>query len=65
VFNVSLVPGQWGAWKPWNVCPVTCGSGLRNRTRVCNNPPPTNGGRFCYSVGISVKWCDPVTCPGI
>nr|XP_058970077.1 uncharacterized protein LOC131796502 [Pocillopora verrucosa] len=42
--------GNWGFWSPWTRCPKTCGisaGSIISRTRVCNNPPPMNGGKQC------------------
>ena len=42
--------GQWGSWTAWTTCSKTCGiSGgeLLRRTRLCNGPPPMNGGKPC------------------
>ena len=46
---VSLVKvdGNWGSWTEFNKCDVTCGGGKQLRTRLCNNPSPSDGGAFC------------------
>ncbi|TPP66839.1 Hemicentin-1, partial [Fasciola gigantica] len=45
---VSFCPvnGAWGAWTPWSACTATCGAGLSQRQRRCDNPPPSNGGKL-------------------
>lgn len=47
--NVQECPvdGNWGPWGTCGSCSVSCGTGLCSRTRQCNNPVPTNGGRPC------------------
>ena len=46
-YSVLLVNGGWGEWSSWTECPVNCGSGHRNRTRLCDNPVPQIGGYDC------------------
>ncbi|XP_071104781.1 SCO-spondin-like [Haliotis cracherodii] len=61
--------GQWSSWNTASVaCPVTCGvSAVKTitRTRQCNNPPPSNGGRQCLenlSESTQVN-CGLIGCP--
>lgn len=42
-----------GVWSDWSSCSNTCGSGTQ--FRLCNNPPPANGGANCS--GASVQNC--------
>ncbi len=44
------VDGVWGSWAPWSPCSSTCGAGLRQRTRRCDSPPPSNGGRVSLCI---------------
>ncbi|XP_074624581.1 SCO-spondin-like isoform X5 [Acropora palmata] len=56
--NPCAVDGNWGPWKQWSRCSITCGGrGRRTRTRECNNPPPSNGGRTCRGQGSSEAPC--------
>ena len=41
------VHGQWGEWKRWTYCNVTCGNGHKTRIRSCDNPKAENGGFDC------------------
>ena len=48
-----IVNGGWGDWGNWETCPVICGGGDQNRTRVCDNPAPLPGGDDCTADGSS------------
>ena len=39
--------GNWGEWTKFHQCDVTCGGGKKIRTRLCNNPAPSDGGADC------------------
>ncbi|XP_005108808.1 uncharacterized protein LOC101850513 [Aplysia californica] len=54
--------GGWSTWTPWTSCSVTCGTGKQNRYRICNDPAPKHGGRFCE--GEPMEWTPcKVHCP--
>ncbi|XP_067654313.1 SCO-spondin-like isoform X2 [Haliotis asinina] len=61
--------GQWSAWNTATVnCPVTCGVfavKTISRSRLCNNPPPSNGGRDCLEnlVETTQVNCGLIGCP--
>merc|ERR1711892_691723 len=42
---LALVDGSWSFWGNWATCDSS--TGTKKRTRVCNNPPPSNGGTSC------------------
>ncbi|XP_052807330.1 semaphorin-5B-like isoform X6 [Mya arenaria] len=41
------VNGGWGLWLDWSTCSVSCGGGVRSRSRSCNDPTPVGEGRLC------------------
>ncbi|KAM4693259.1 thrombospondin-2 [Discoglossus pictus] len=57
------VNGKWGPWSPWSGCSVTCGGGLRERSRLCNNPKPQHGGKKCAGDLKEKEMCNKQDCP--
>ena len=59
--TVSKTPvdGTWGNWGPFGPCGSNC---KHTRTRVCNNPTPRNGGKYCLGYGTS-SYCIDGKCP--
>uniref|UniRef100_A0A7M5WVK8 SEA domain-containing protein n=2 Tax=Clytia hemisphaerica TaxID=252671 RepID=A0A7M5WVK8_9CNID len=58
------IDGQWSEWPGYGRCNVSCGNGMKNRTRECNNPRKQYGGRDCMGVPIEFQRCgDPPICP--
>nr|VZI12048.1 unnamed protein product [Spirometra erinaceieuropaei] len=58
------VDGVWGQWSPWSACSSPCGSGLRHRTRRCDSPPPSNGGKPCVGNAMEDELCEDLPmCP--
>ncbi|XP_041365646.1 SCO-spondin-like [Gigantopelta aegis] len=53
------VDGVWGVWgdETFGQCSATCGPGTRTvtRTRLCNAPAPSNGGKTCPGQKKEVK----------
>lgn len=43
---------------------MTCGGGLRVRTRSCTNPTPANGGQQCVGLFFGSESCNTHPCPG-
>ncbi|NWQ77372.1 HMCN1 protein, partial [Columbina picui] len=57
------VHGGFSGWLEWQPCSVTCGQGVQERVRQCNNPVPANGGRSCEGPGTDVRSCHNKPCP--
>uniref|UniRef100_A0A3B4BBU5 Complement factor properdin n=1 Tax=Periophthalmus magnuspinnatus TaxID=409849 RepID=A0A3B4BBU5_9GOBI len=58
------VDGGWSQWSPWAECSMSCGGGVKSRTRLCNNPAPQSGGRGCLGVAEQRKECNiHIYCP--
>ncbi|XP_059142334.1 uncharacterized protein LOC131929966 [Physella acuta] len=53
----EIIHGSWGRWGEWSECSVTCGSGQRSRTRVCDSPAPRGGGEDCIGVDHEKNVC--------
>ncbi|VDI02394.1 Hypothetical predicted protein [Mytilus galloprovincialis] len=59
---VCPVHGNWGEWSSWNICSATCNSGIQERTRACDNPTPSDGGRCCHERSIESRLCNTIDC---
>uniref|UniRef100_A0A8C2VJE8 ADAM metallopeptidase with thrombospondin type 1 motif 16 n=2 Tax=Chinchilla lanigera TaxID=34839 RepID=A0A8C2VJE8_CHILA len=55
--------GRWSDWSPWSPCSRTCGGGVSRRDRLCSNPKPSHGGKFCEGSARTVKLCNRQQCP--
>ncbi|KAF3695404.1 A disintegrin and metalloproteinase with thrombospondin motifs 3 [Channa argus] len=55
--------GVWGTWSKYGSCSRSCGTGVRFRTRQCNNPAPSNGGQDCPGVNYEYQLCHTDDCP--
>jgi len=56
------VDGHWGRWSDWSPCSVTCGNGIRTRTRPCDNPAPLHQGKSCVGGEQSRGSCMKANC---
>ena len=57
-----VIDGGWSEWCPFTACSVTCGGGVRNRSRACTNPPPQGGGQDCLGPDSESKKCNTQSC---
>lgn len=44
--KLRTVNGGWGQWMDFGECSRTCGGGIRKSYRECDNPRPSNGGKY-------------------
>ena len=58
------VDGRWGQWSEYGTCSKPCDTGKKIRTRVCDNPSPSNGGRRCFGSNRDEAKCNRNRCPG-
>ena len=56
------VDGGWGEWSGFGECTVSCGGGIRTRTRNCDDPPNSNGGLECVGDKINFENCNQHSC---
>ena len=55
--------GEWSCWSDWSACSVSCGSGQRYRSRVCQNKgSPSDVGAICDGDDISRQACEMPSC---
>ncbi|XP_055713479.1 A disintegrin and metalloproteinase with thrombospondin motifs 20 isoform X2 [Phlebotomus papatasi] len=57
------VDGGWGPWSSYSECSRSCGGGVHAITRECNNPEPTNGGKYCVGERKHYESCNTHNCP--
>ncbi|KAL7727530.1 hypothetical protein ACLKA6_000090, partial [Drosophila palustris] len=59
----QLVNGGWGPWCEFTPCSLTCGGGVQESRRECNNPLPSNGGKYCKGSRKKYRSCNTFACP--
>lgn len=60
--TTARVDGAWSEWSQFSDCLVSCGSGVRERTRSCVNPLPANGGSYCLGPDSDTQICQGPPC---
>uniref|UniRef100_A0ABI7XWL5 ADAM metallopeptidase with thrombospondin type 1 motif 12 n=1 Tax=Felis catus TaxID=9685 RepID=A0ABI7XWL5_FELCA len=56
------IAGGWGRWSPWSHCSRTCGAGAQSAERLCNNPEPKFGGKYCTGERKRYRLCNVHPC---
>ena len=65
MYLALAVDGGWGTWSRWGDCICTGAlAGRQLRTRSCDNPAPTAGGKPCEGWLQGERWCSTELCPG-
>lgn len=58
------VDGGYSEFGDWTECSRTCGRGVHERRRACDNPAPANGGADCVGKPVELRDCNAdVPCP--
>ncbi|KYO29039.1 complement component C7 [Alligator mississippiensis] len=50
----GVIDGKWNCWSSW----TSCSGGRKSRSRTCNNPPPSGGGKSCIGEQHESKQCE-------
>ncbi|XP_060574668.1 coadhesin-like [Ruditapes philippinarum] len=54
--------GGWSNWNTWSSCSVSCGGGVKTRSRSCSNPVPGIHGKPCVGDNMQVVTCNKEDC---
>jgi len=61
------VNGGYGPWGEFGECSVTCGGGVKQRERKCDQPEPKYGGKTCeeqeLGTNVETQSCSEEPCP--
>ncbi|WAR08205.1 TSP1-like protein, partial [Mya arenaria] len=56
-------PGMgWSTGSDWSICSVTCGTGLRQRSRSCQNPLASLMNNSCSGNAEETQMCSSLLC---
>ncbi|XP_064624818.1 A disintegrin and metalloproteinase with thrombospondin motifs 6-like [Lineus longissimus] len=55
--------GGWGNWTTWGECSRSCGGGIQVIERLCDNPRPRFGGKYCIGERKKYRLCNTEKCP--
>ena len=57
---MAILDSGWGSWDGWSGCLQTCGTDVKKvRYRLCVNPDPKYGGRYCSGYNYEYGLCSP------
>ncbi|TKS69568.1 disintegrin and metalloproteinase with thrombospondin motifs 7 [Collichthys lucidus] len=62
-YQPESVNGGWAPWSEWSACSRTCGAGVQNAHRDCDNPVPKYRGKYCLGERRRYKTCNTTPCP--
>ena len=65
IIETPKVHGAWSNWSSWSICSKSCGSGLKRRLRLCNNPAPNYGGTPCEGKSFEDETCNGLLCSNL
>uniref|UniRef100_A0A8C9FTH0 Complement component C7 n=1 Tax=Pavo cristatus TaxID=9049 RepID=A0A8C9FTH0_PAVCR len=54
VAGLSVVDGRWSCWSSWS----SCSGERKTRSRTCNNPSPSGGGKDCIGEQHESRPCE-------
>ncbi|XP_039287306.1 LOW QUALITY PROTEIN: A disintegrin and metalloproteinase with thrombospondin motifs 9 [Nilaparvata lugens] len=57
------IDGNWGEWQGWGPCSRSCGGGVKKSKRDCDDPSPSNGGKYCVGERERFRSCNTKDCP--
>ncbi|CAH1779016.1 unnamed protein product [Owenia fusiformis] len=57
------IDGDWSDYGAYTPCTRTCGGGITYKERMCNQPKPQYGGKFCEGESREYKICNIQECP--
>ena len=60
-FELNLVNCAWDSWETWTSCTVTCGGGVKVRTRTIDTHEE-NGGTACSGYASELESCNTGAC---
>ncbi|XP_017143471.2 A disintegrin and metalloproteinase with thrombospondin motifs 9 isoform X1 [Drosophila miranda] len=61
--QLRKVNGGWGPWTVFTPCSLTCGGGVQESHRDCNDPVPDHGGKYCVGSRKKYRSCNTHECP--
>ncbi|KAJ7311129.1 hypothetical protein JRQ81_006732 [Phrynocephalus forsythii] len=61
-YHPESVDGGWTAWNSWSSCSRTCGAGVQSAERLCSNPMPKYGGKYCSGERKRFRVCNIHSC---
>ncbi|XP_060603771.1 thrombospondin-1-like [Ruditapes philippinarum] len=54
--------GGWTNWGDWSECTLSCGTGIKSRSRNCTHPSPSPFGKYCEGDPLQTVSCNVKVC---